>query len=123
MARRRRTRSPFAVFTALGIVSVFLLGALLRFLASWHWVWCYLAAVSLTVFFYYGIDKALARSQARRRIPEKTLHFFALIGGTPGAFLGQQLFRHKTVKSRFRLVFWLVVVFQLGLVGVWLWWS
>jgi uncharacterized membrane protein YsdA (DUF1294 family) len=36
------------------------------------------------------------------------------MGGTVGAFLGQVLFRHKTKKWKFQLVFIFIVVMQVG---------
>ena len=55
----------------------------------------YLAAVSVTAFLLYGLDKAKARRKAWR-IPEKVLLGIALFGGAPGALLGMVTFRHKT---------------------------
>jgi uncharacterized membrane protein YsdA (DUF1294 family) len=65
-----------------------------------------LSLVSLAV---YGFDKRRAKLEGDR-VPEKTLHILSLLGGWPGAILGQKLFRHKTIKKRFRLFFWLTVV-------------
>ncbi len=67
-----------------------------------------IAALSVVSFATYGFDKRRAR-QSRDRVPEKTLHVMALLGGWPGAYLGQQSFRHKTQKLGFRVVFWLCV--------------
>lgn len=78
----------------------------------------YLAAVvvlSLTSFVFYGYDKRQA-ALGGRRIPEATLHWLALFGGIPGAIAGQQVFRHKTQKLSFRVVFWLVVVVHVACV-------
>ncbi len=52
-----------------------------------------------------------------RRVPEKTLHLLALFGGWPGALMGQRVFRHKTQKFGFRIVFWLCVTLHLTVVG------
>ena len=71
---------------------------------------------SIICFFAYGIDKYRARSH-QWRIPEKTLHTLAMIGGWPGALFGQQFFRHKTQKLGFRLVLWLIVIVHLAAVG------
>ena len=65
-------------------------------------------AMSVFAFFAYRIDKRLAEAR-EWRIPEATLHFLALIGGWPGAFLAQRVFRHKTSKLSFQVVFWIVV--------------
>ena len=61
--------------------------------------------MSLLTFVVYARDKAAAIQQ-RRRTPEKTLHWLALCGGWPGAWLAQQLLRHKSKKLSFKLVFW-----------------
>jgi uncharacterized membrane protein YsdA (DUF1294 family) len=79
----------------------------------------YLGAVvllSLTSFVFYGYDKRQA-ALGGRRVPEATLHWLALFGGIPGAIAGQQVFRHKTQKLSFRIVFWLVVVVHLACVA------
>jgi uncharacterized membrane protein YsdA (DUF1294 family) len=83
--------------------------------SAWQWVGAWLAAVNLTTFAYYGLDKARAR-RAGRRVPEVVLHALALLGGSLGAFAGMRLFRHKTVKGTFRVVFWLIVAVQVVLV-------
>lgn len=67
------------------------------------------AALSVVAFVLYGLDKAAARA-GRRRIPEATLHLVALTGGWPGALVAQRVFRHKTRKQPFQVVFWCTVV-------------
>lgn len=74
------------------------------------------AVTSLWAFVAYGIDKRRAQT-GNRRVSEKTMHLLALVGGWPGALIGQQVFRHKTQKLSFQLVFWMVIVLHLGLVG------
>ena len=59
-----------------------------------------LIAVNFAAFAAFGIDKALAEAGARR-ISEAALLQLALIGGTPGAYAGRALFRHKTRKQPF----------------------
>jgi uncharacterized membrane protein YsdA (DUF1294 family) len=89
---------------------------LLRLQASWYsLLFCWLAAVSVVAFGYYGYDKARA-TRTRSRVPEVVLHGLALGGGTLGAYAGMRLFRHKTVKGSFRLVFWIIAVLQVALV-------
>ena len=87
----------------------------------------YLAVVislSLVTFVAYGFDKRRAQ-KGGRRVPEKTLHVMALLGGWPGALMGQQAFRHKTQKLSFRIVYWLCVALHLiavcGAVYHWMW--
>ena len=66
--------------------------------------------MSLGTFVVYGIDKRRAKQEGSDRISEKTLHVLSLLGGWPGAIAGQKLFRHKTYKKSFPLVFWLTVL-------------
>ena len=40
------------------------------------------------------------------------MHGLAVFGGTPGAYLGMVILRHKTIKPAYRFVFWFTVVFQ-----------
>ncbi len=72
---------------------------------------------SVVAFVLYGLDKAAAQRGARR-VPEKTLHLWGLFGGWPGALLAQQLFRHKTRKVSFQVVFWLTVVLNCAAIGL-----
>lgn len=65
-------------------------------------------AMSLVAFAAYGIDKRQA-GRGGRRISEGRLHWLAMLGGWPGAWAGQQVFRHKTQKFSFRLVYWSIV--------------
>ncbi len=75
-------------------------------------------ALGLATFACYGIDKWQARRDGRR-ISETTLHILALCGGTPGAALGQIVFRHKTQKREFRLVFFAIAAMQAVALTVW----
>jgi len=65
--------------------------------------------VSAAAFVGQWIDKRKAAS-GEWRTPEATLHLFELLGGWPGAFLAQRLFRHKTAKLGYKVIFWLIVV-------------
>lgn len=64
----------------------------------------------------YAWDKRRA-ANGGWRVPEKRLHLLSLLGGWPGAMLGQRWMRHKTVKRRFRIVFWLTVMGHLIAAG------
>ena len=66
-------------------------------------------AMSLVTALAYAHDKAAA-GRGRPRTPENTLHLLALLGGWPGALFAQRAFRHKTRKTGFQLVFWLIVI-------------
>ena len=56
----------------------------------------------------YRIDKKAAANGAWR-ISENRLHFLELLGGWPGAYLAQRVFRHKSAKRSYRLIFWGIV--------------
>jgi uncharacterized membrane protein YsdA (DUF1294 family) len=70
-----------------------------------------LVVVNIIAFFAYGVDKHRARLK-KWRISEFTLLMLAVLGGTPGSLLGQQVFHHKTQKSKFRRVFFTIVWVQ-----------
>lgn len=58
-------------------------------------LWIYLTAMNAAAFVMMGADKHRAR-RGRWRISEKALFAAALAGGSAGAILGMQIFRHKT---------------------------
>lgn len=74
------------------------------------------ALFSMILFFLYWFDKGRAKNGGWRT-PEKTLHLLSLLGGWPGAILGQKIFRHKTKKSSFRILFYLTLLFNLFFQG------
>ena len=74
------------------------------------------AMMSVVCFAAYGLDKRRA-TIGGRRIPERTLHVLAFLGGWPGALLGQRVFRHKTKKLPFLIAFWFVIALHVALVG------
>lgn len=76
-------------------------------------------AMSLVSVMLYWQDKHQARQQAWRT-PEKVLHASELLGGWPGALLAQQLFRHKTRKFSYQLLFWAIVLLHQVFWAEWL---
>lgn len=79
----------------------------LRLFLIIHLLW-----INITLFLAYGYDKQAAK-KGKWRIRENSLHAMALLGGTPAAFLGGRVFRHKTRKTSFRILFWLALLVQL----------
>ena len=65
--------------------------------------------ISAAAFVVHWFDKRQAESD-QWRTPENTLHVLELLGGWPGAFLAQRIFRHKTAKPGYQIVFWLIVL-------------
>jgi uncharacterized membrane protein YsdA (DUF1294 family) len=117
----RRRESPEWTFFLVGVVLVVVVTGALRLGLKLAWLPAAVIRVSVATFVLYGFDKRRAGTR-RGRVPEVILHLFALAGGSPGALLGQQLFRHKTRKVAFQVVFWLIVVLQVGLI-LYVWWT
>ena len=111
--------SPYARFSIISLLGILLLTYYFH-----AWVTSvflsYIIAVNIITFLLYGYDKWVAGSSFTR-LPEKVLHGLAVLGGSPAALLAQKIFRHKTVKKSFQVVYWLIVVVQLvGL--IWYFW-
>jgi uncharacterized membrane protein YsdA (DUF1294 family) len=104
----RNLRLKLLVFTILcalplsGSLSMWLGGISLVPLAAY-------GIVSVLAFLLYWSDKRKARLDTWRT-PENVLHAVELAGGWPGALLAQQVFRHKTRKLSFQLLFWMIVL-------------
>jgi uncharacterized membrane protein YsdA (DUF1294 family) len=75
----------------------------------------YFLAINVLTFAVYGVDKWKAR-QGRWRVPEATLLGLAALGGSAGAWVAMQLFRHKTKKNKFRYGVPIMFVLQLAAV-------
>ena len=65
--------------------------------------------VSVIAFLMYWSDKRKAQTEGRRT-PENILHAVELAGGWPGALIAQQVFRHKTRKLSYQVLFWVIVL-------------
>lgn len=75
----------------------------------------YVLAINIFAFLAFGYDKFCAKA-GQRRIPEATLFFLSLIGGSPGAITGMYCFHHKTRKSYF--VYGLPTILILQIIAV-----
>jgi uncharacterized membrane protein YsdA (DUF1294 family) len=114
-------RHPVAFHSGLACAVTALLTAGLVHFQPWNatwqvWLATWLFVLNGVAFTWYGIDKYQAGRNGRR-IPELVLHGLAVAGGSPGAYLGMRYFRHKTIKGRFRVVFWLIVAAQVAVIG------
>ncbi len=67
-----------------------------------EWLIGWLIGINLLAFALFGIDKQKARKK-KQRIAEKVLFLVSLAGGSIGALLGMQIFRHKTKHLSFLL--------------------
>lgn len=73
--------------------------------------------MSVIAFCVYGLDKFKAQ-KGTWRVPEKTLHVLELCCGWPGAMAAHKVLRHKSFKSSFRRVFWVMTVLNVVIVGL-----
>lgn len=82
--------------------------------SDFYTIW--LATSGFLTFALYGFDKNQAK-QGKERVPERTLHLCALVGGFLGGWVGRLAFRHKTQKPIFTVI--LLVSTALHLAGIW----
>ena len=76
----------------------------------------YLIVINVVTFLVYGIDKWKAK-QGSWRISEATLLILAVIGGSIGALLGMNVWRHKTMHKKFKYGLPLILIIQIILIG------
>ena len=117
LQRERMQRHRYARYV-LGFAACVALGlslALWRLGLAPGYAW--LISINAIALLLYGHDKRRA-IVGRTRVPEIALHGTALLGGSPGTLLGQQLFRHKTRKLSFQAVFAAIVLLQIVAVCV-----
>ena len=76
-------------------------------------IYWYLAIINIVVLVVYGGDKLFAKLGGWR-VPEKILLLFALLGGSVGALLVMQIFRHKTRHLKFRYGVPLILLLQIA---------
>jgi uncharacterized membrane protein YsdA (DUF1294 family) len=79
----------------------------------------YLLIINAVAFWLMHIDKQKAKKK-KFRIPEATLMWSAVLGGSIGAWLGMQVFRHKTRHKKFALGIPGILATQI-LIGVLYW--
>ena len=72
----------------------------------------YLVLINALGFFLMIADKSRARKN-RRRVPEATLMFVAVIGGSVGSLAGMYLVRHKTRHLKFTVGIPVILTLQI----------
>lgn len=77
------------------------------------------AITSIVAYMAYAADKHFAQS-GHWRIAEANLHLLELLSGWPGALVAQRLLRHKTRKTSYRVVFWMMVLLNLMATLAWI---
>lgn len=73
----------------------------------------YLCAINLAALLMMLIDKKRAQKE-KSRIPESTLFWVAIFGGSIGSVAGMRLFRHKTKHKSFVIGMPLILILQLA---------
>jgi len=109
-----KQKSPYFIF---GVISAFIttfIFYILYFYQKLNPILSYLIAINITTFILYGYDKFISTGE-RLRVPEYNLHALAILGGSPASLSAQKFFRHKTIKSSFQMVYWIIVFIQIGL--------
>jgi uncharacterized membrane protein YsdA (DUF1294 family) len=122
MSHVRQYCSPETIHGILGltVALTIALGVVLLLHLPWSpnpLLLAWLLGINVSTFAYFGYDKRQAVTGGAR-VPEVVLLGLALTGGTLGALAAMRLFRHKTVKRSFRLLFGVIVVVQ-GILLVW----
>ena len=72
----------------------------------------YLVLINALGFFLMIADKSRARKN-RRRVPEATLMFVAIIGGSVGSLAGMYFVRHKTRHLKFTVGIPVILALQI----------
>jgi len=82
-----------------------------------------LLLVNLITWVLFAIDKRRAQAfRSRERIAESTLLGWALVGGSPAAWLAMNRLRHKSAKDSFKQSLLLISGLQIGaLIGLLYW--
>jgi len=112
LPRSRRARGGRGYLPVAAFAVTYLVGAF--FWPRPLWLLALYLLTSLVCFALYATDKRRAQAGGWR-ITERTLLFWGLIGGWPGAIVAQQVLRHKTLKKSFREAFWGTVVMNIVL--------
>jgi uncharacterized membrane protein YsdA (DUF1294 family) len=76
----------------------------------------YALIINAITYFLFGFDKRAAE-RGNSRIPEKTLLLASALGGSVGAVMAQQRFRHKTQKQPFKALLYGIITAQIALIS------
>lgn len=80
----------------------------------------YFLGITAATFFVFGLDKARSVRAGKgakvRRVPEATLWLLMFVGGTVGALLGMNYFRHKTQKISFQAGATVILAMQVAVI-------
>ncbi|MBQ4057811.1 MAG: DUF1294 domain-containing protein [Lachnospiraceae bacterium] len=80
-----------------------------------QYIFVYLIIINLVTCILYGVDKLKAVARGRRT-PERVLLGFTFVGGSLGALVGMQVFRHKTRHLKFQICVPLFMIIHIALI-------
>ncbi len=84
-------------------------------------IYYYFLIINILSFLIYGIDKYKAK-KSKNRISERSLLFLSLIGGCYGSIFVMNLFSHKTQKTKFITInYLLIIIYTFVLLKVFIW--
>ena len=95
--------SVYIVFSGLAIQRLHLSSYIPAVIVAWNFL----------VYLLYRNDKRAAEA-GTQRVPENLLHFCALSGGWPAAWIAQFRLRHKSSKTRFMRLFYLTAFLNMA---------
>lgn len=81
----------------------------------------YFLVINVATFFTYGLDKWKAK-KSKWRIREAALLWLAVLGGSIGAWLGMQVWHHKTMNKKFKYGVPAILIAQIALLIFFLYW-
>lgn len=99
--QRNESANAHVVWGELVYIGVIALTVVIFFLGGVSWLWAYLAAVNVIVFFCYGYDKLASKIFPGHRIPNDVLILASMALAIVGAELGRRVFHHKTIDPKF----------------------
>ena len=117
--------SPYNPNRRFGLLALFAtlliaFGLMLLF-PVWDRFFNYLIAVNVVTFAAFGYDKLAAPTQSIR-VPETILLALTALGGCVGGIIARPVFRHKTQKMSFYLIFWPCVLVSTVLIVYYYFW-
>jgi len=116
MAKRRRDINYFNMIIyilMIGFYAILIKLTLFKEIPFQILLW-YISLNLITFFVYYSDKKSAEKGEWR--ISEKTLHLLSLFGGWAGAFYAQNRLRHKSSKTKFKIIYWITLVVNLWFV-------
>jgi len=79
----------------------------------------YIFAINALTILAWWLDKRAAK-WGFRRIPENSLLFISLLGGSVGGVIASKVLRHKTRKQPFKGILYFIMVLQIVALAVYI---